>query len=177
MKPIHQRTRAKAVAFFALRFLALTALFSTLAYLDTIWLESAVERALAQGFVVASAGGLSLAGVDVEVWHNQIFYEGSRFGIIRECTSMEVLGMYGAAVLAYPTSWRNRARGLALGLALLVINLFRILTLILGGAQSAVVLDLGHLYVWPAILLGITIALWFSWAGTVEDAPDLLARS
>lgn len=74
--------------------------------------------------------------------------------------------------MAFPSAWRHRLLGLALGIpALLLVNLVRMVTLILVGASSAKALDIGHVYVWPVIVLTMAMVIWLHWARIAVRDP------
>ena len=92
-----------------------------------------------------------------------LFYS---FYVIPECGAIEVMAIFLAAVLAFPTGWRARAWGLGLGLPVLyVVNLLRLSCLACIGA-----LDAGgawfaffHEYVWQAVYVVFVVILWMVW--------------
>jgi exosortase/archaeosortase len=55
---------------------------------------------------------------------------GGTMEIISECSAIYVAILFTAAVLAFPTTWRARGRGLAFGLpCIAVLNLLRLVSL------------------------------------------------
>ena len=150
---------------FSLAFLGYVILFSVLLRIDEVLLHGAASGALSRGVARGAACFLDLFGARAGVSESTITYGSRSFTIVPECTGVEVIGLFVAAVLAFPARWGSRLRGLALGIpALAALNGIRVLTLIYAGARSQKALDYGHLYVWPVIVLAVTIALWLSWA-------------
>ena len=162
---------------FSWRFLALLALFSTISYVDETVFDGAGMRPITVGSATVVAASMNLFGADVTHNGSKLHYRSRSFDIIPECTSIEVLGMFTAAVLAFPAAWATQWRGLAIGLSILMaINQLRIVTLVVIGAHSDRALDIGHIYVWPVIVVGITIGIWLSWIRTVTDVPGPVAN-
>jgi exosortase H (IPTLxxWG-CTERM-specific) len=160
---------------FVLRFFAFVFLISVLARVDLNLFEGAANRALTHQSAWVVASTLSLFGADVTRRGATIVYRSSAFKIIDECTGVEVIGLFVAAILAFPSAWRHRLLGLALGIpALLVLNLIRMVSLIFIGAGSTKALDFGHVYVWPVIVLTMALGIWLYWARIAVRDPHTL---
>ena len=160
---------------FVLRFFALVFLISVLARVDLNVFEGAASRALTHHSAWVVASTLSVFGADVTQRGNTIVYQSSAFRVIEECTGIEVIGLFVAAILAFPSAWRHRLLGLALGIpALLLLNLVRMVTLILIWASSMKALDFSHVYVWPVIVLTMALGLWLHWARIAVRDPRTL---
>ena len=84
--------------------------------------------------------------------------------IVTECTALDVIILFGAAVLAYPASISTRLRGLLLGVAaLFALNIARIVSLILIGIHYPDSLEDAHLWVWQPAMAIAAIGLWILW--------------
>ena len=84
--------------------------------------------------------------------------------IVAECTALDVIILFGAAVLAYPASIGARLRGLLLGaVALFALNIARIVSLILIGIHYPDSLEDAHLLVWQTAMALAAIGLWILW--------------
>jgi exosortase/archaeosortase family protein len=79
------------------------------------------------------------------------------------CSGTDALALCAGAILAYPSIWRMRLGGAALGIGLVVVlNTLRIGTL--GrAAGSASWFEVLHLYVWPALLMLAVAGYVFAW--------------
>lgn len=161
---------------FSLTFLALVMLFSILVSLDVYLFDGATGK-LATTCVAHIAGlMLSLLDANVVTSGNLISYKSSAFEIVTDCTGIEVIELFVAAVLAFPTRWHYRLAGLGLGIPTLgVLNLIRVVTLISVGGRWPEALHYGHLYVWPAIVLAAALGMWVYWARLATDDARLLA--
>jgi archaeosortase B (VPXXXP-CTERM-specific) len=84
--------------------------------------------------------------------------------IISECTGLFEVAIYGACVLAFPTSWRNRGLGLLFGIpAIYGFNILRILCLLLVGHYAHSSFDFFHLYFWQGTLILMITSVWMLW--------------
>ncbi len=161
---------------FALGFLALALLVSAAVRADAIWFDGELTAGMNRQVAQVVGGSMGLLGASVDVRGNTIRYGASAFSIATDCTGIEVMGLFAAAVLAFPSTWRRKLKGLAIGLpALMLVNLIRMMSLIFVGATSTRALDLGHHYVWPVIVLALALSIWLAWARSALHGPRALA--
>ena len=79
------------------------------------------------------------------------------------CTGADAIALCLGVILAFPASWRARMRGGVLGLLLIVVlNTLRIGTLSFAAGKGAL-MNLLHVYVWPAILIVAVAVYVFAW--------------
>ena len=79
------------------------------------------------------------------------------------CTGADAIALCLGVIFAFPTSWRARLRGGILGLLLItVLNTLRIGTLSFA-AGNGTLMNLLHIYVWPAVLIVAVAAYVFAW--------------
>lgn len=118
------------------------------------WMTEKVVRLV--GVHAASAGGVvSLAGFAVEIKNN--------------CNAIYEVGLYTAAVWAYPASARDRLLGTVIGAAVLyVVNFARILTLLTVGLLYRSWFEATHLYAWQAIFLLVVGTCWIVWVSRIR---------
>jgi exosortase H (IPTLxxWG-CTERM-specific) len=120
----------------------------------------------------ASGAALSLIGQDVTMRGTVI--QSPRFAVnIRNgCNGVETLLIFGAAVLAFPASWRSRAIGLALGAVIIqAINLIRVVALFLTGAFAPSWFDNSHTVIWQSAVILCGVLLWIVWANRFAAPP------
>lgn len=84
------------------------------------------------------------------------------------CSGADAMALCAGAILAYPSTWRQRMSGAATGLALiLVLNTIRIGTL--GrAAASPFLFETLHIYIWPALLILAIAGYVFGWMSLVN---------
>lgn len=106
-------------------------------------------------------GAQRRAGASPKVVDGQQF----RFTVIPECGAIEVMIIYIAAILGFPTAWTRRLAGIVLGLPLLyAVNIFRLACLgLIGAWYEQEVFDFAHHYVWQAVYLIFVVIIWLLW--------------
>lgn len=117
--------------------------------------------------LVARASGLSLDLIGQDVTMHGTVIRNRRFGvnIKNGCNGVETLIIFTAAVLAFPTGWRQRISGLILGsLAIQLVNLIRVVALFLTGVYFPDFFDASHTTVWQTVVILFGVLLWVFWA-------------
>ncbi|MGH7332494.1 MAG: exosortase H [Candidatus Rokuibacteriota bacterium] len=113
------------------------------------WLAGAIMRGLGADAVAAGAV-LRAPGFAVEIKNN--------------CNAIYELGLYAAAVWAYPASLGAKMAGTLIGAGVLnLVNLLRVVTLVALGIFAHEWFDLAHLYVWQAAFFAVVALCWFGW--------------
>jgi exosortase/archaeosortase family protein len=115
------------------------------------------EKALRLVGVAASSAGavVTLQSFAVEIRNN--------------CNAIYEIGLYAAAVWAYPASWRERFTGTLLGAGVLyVVNFLRIMTLLAIGLLHREWFEATHLYAWQAIFLLVVGTCWIAWVSRIR---------
>ena len=101
---------------------------------------------------------------DVSSSDTLVVFQGTSVKIIEECTGVYEAIIFASAVLAFPTSWKNRSIGLLLGCPLIyVFNAVRITTLIAALRYYPSAFDFMHLYFWQATLILMIMSVWALW--------------
>ena len=118
------------------------------------WMTEKVVRLV--GVSASSAGGVvTMSGFAVEIKNN--------------CNAIYEVGLYAAAVWAYPASWRERLTGTLVGAAVLyVVNFLRILTLLTVGLMYRSWFEATHLYAWQAVFLLVVATCWIAWVSRIR---------
>jgi len=107
---------------------------------------------------------LNLFGGDVVVAGTTISSPDFSMGIIEACTGIVPMIIFVSAVLAFPSSVRQRAIAIALGiLGLYAVNLVRTTTLFVVGAHFPGFLDTAHYLVWQSLMILAAVAFWLLW--------------
>ena len=101
---------------------------------------------------------------DVSSSDTLVVFQGTSVRIIEECTGIYEAIIFASAVLAFPTSWKNRSIGLLLGCPLIyAFNAVRIATLIAALRYYPSAFDFMHLYFWQATLILMIMSVWALW--------------
>ena len=136
-------------------------------------------------FVLAGVAALTLSiiGVPVSLDGAVINADGFVAVVAAQCTAIEIIVVFSAAVLVWPVSFRARIAGLLLGVAALcALNLVRVICLLLIGASFPEYFHVAHLMVWQTAmaLAGLVIwLLWLRWVSNGErvNETQTIARS
>jgi archaeosortase B (VPXXXP-CTERM-specific) len=107
---------------------------------------------------------LALFADDVSRSGTLLTYKGFSMEIIDECTGLFEMLIYIAAVFSYPATFRQKLKGLGLGLpAIFIFNIARIIFLMAAGAYSVALFNFMHLYFWQATLIIMIAGIWVVW--------------
>jgi len=128
-----------------------------------------VQRVLQDDFLTSVAAAASwtlrVLGVPVMRTGAQILGpNGLSVSIVTQCTGLDAVMLLLPAILVFPASWRAKALGMGLGLGVMAgLNFVRIVSLCYIGTYSSTALQLGHLYVWPVVVIVaalLTLLVW-----------------
>ena len=125
------------------------------------WMSYGVLRVLAalRGFDIHRLGTIMSSG-SFEV------------DVAPACSGAVPTSIYLAAVFAYPTTWRARWLGTALGIGVIqIVNVLRVTALFLIGLYFHEIFHETHVYVAQALVVCVAVALWLYWATRFADAP------
>ena len=131
----------------------------------TPWFRENILAAILRFNATVGAGLLALLGQGTTSDGTRI--EGAKFllDIKRGCDAVEPAALFSAAVFAFPVPGGRRAVGILTGIAcLIVLNLFRIVSLYFVGAYFPKLFHMMHVDGWQALFILITLFLWIAWA-------------
>ena len=126
--------------------------------------DNVIEPFTAQ---VATASGIALNVIGQDITQSGTILRNDRFAVnIRNgCNGVETMIIFLAAVLAFPSTWKSRLIGLALGiLAIQAVNLVRVVALFLTGAYFPKLFDSSHTVIWQTVVILFGVLLWIFWA-------------
>ncbi len=154
----------RAAAWFAVTFLASLGAFSLLFQLDAVEWNAIVP--LTGIAAHASNLVLNLLGMKTHVSGTTIAGDqGFSVNIMLGCNGAYVTAIVVSAVLAFPSTWREKLIGLALGIpGVQVVNLVRIVSLFYIGVNRPDLFDKFHYYVWQTGVIILSMAIWIFWA-------------
>lgn len=97
------------------------------------------------------------------------------FGVSIEpgCNGIEACIVLFAAVIAFPSTWRHKLLGLALGfVAVQGLNVVRVISLFYLGQWNTAVFNFAHEYLWQALIMLDVLIVWLLWvrAGSKAQA-------
>ena len=153
---LERRSLVRFVAGFALAF-GLLELGYLYVALGSAPYQGYLETLARLTFFVAGA-----LGYDVEWSGTFVLADEGVIEIVPGCDALQPMMLFGAGILAWPSSWLRRLVALGAGLAVLfALNLVRLATLFVIQVEAPERFDLAHMSVWPVILIVSTTALWF----------------
>jgi len=153
----------------------IAAFFSLLTYtplverFDLAW---TVARGIAwlSGWLLSSIG--FIGGFPVVIDGTNLASGTFRVEVSPGCSGVVPTMIYLSAVFAYPSGWRSKLIGTALGIGVIAcVNLLRVITLFLIGIFAHQYFHDTHVYVAQALVVAIAAATWLFWAGRFADAP------
>jgi exosortase H (IPTLxxWG-CTERM-specific) len=168
--PGHPGAQMRMGRFVLLFGISLAVLFGLLLAPVTEPAITAFTRAL----VTASAALIHLFGGNV-VANGDILQDpgGSHFAIqmVYGCNGAHVTILLWAAVLAFPATWLQKAKGLAAGtLAIHAVNLARFISLYYVGLYNRAWFDFAHLYLWESLMMLDTLVIFWTWVHFVRKS-------
>lgn len=121
---------------------------------------------------------LNLTGIQNTVDHNIIHLRNDTWNVTSECTAINAVFLFISFILAYSSSFRSKALGLAGGIPLIIIvNVVRLVALGWVTEYWPNQAHLFHDYVWEVIFMFFIVALWFSWISLVVNREKTAAVS
>jgi len=110
----------------------------------------------------------SAAGAEVVVNGVLVTINGFGLEIIDECTAVYSSIVYGACILAYPTTLRKKGVGIAFGIpALYAINILRLVILAQVGLTRPALFEFVHVYLWQASFIIFVVVIFLLWLRVV----------
>lgn len=95
------------------------------------------------------------------------------FEIIGECTAYYPVGIFVAAVCAFPARWFRKLLGIGLGVpAVLSINQVRLVSLCYVAHWFPEHFETFHVVVWQSLIVILTVVLWLIWATTLAGRGE-----
>lgn len=113
----------------------------------------------------AASSTLALAGMPISSHGEVINGPGTALLIVNECTGIDATILLVSAVLVFPAGWREKLTGVGLAIAVMMgINFVRVLSLTYLGNYHGSWLEVGHLYVWPVVVILAGVGTLLFWA-------------
>jgi exosortase H (IPTLxxWG-CTERM-specific) len=85
------------------------------------------------------------------------------------CNGVEATLVLIAAILAFPSDWKQKLWGLALGfVAVQGLNVVRIISLFYLGQWNMTAFEWAHLYIWQALIMLDVLIVWLIWVRRIN---------
>ena len=151
------------------RFCALFALYTVLVFAGLYAARHVLIVALNRHFAWLTEQLLRLVGVHAFSSGPVVALSSFAVEIRNNCNAAFEVGLYAAAVWAYPALWRDRLMGTLAGVSVLyVINVLRIVTLLTVGLLQPSWFEVMHLYAWQTLFLLVVTACWLVWVSRIR---------
>ena len=95
------------------------------------------------------------------------------------CNGVEATLVLAAAILAFPSTWKQKLWGLLLGfIAVQGLNVIRIISLFYLGQWNMTAFEWAHLYIWQALIMLDVLIVWLIWVRRINrtDGADGAGR-
>lgn len=178
MSPSRQgwlRARAPMIRWLVLFLLLLGA---GLAIIESGWFVRTVFPTILRANAQAAGAVAGLLGKPVTVTENRILTDHGALEVVRGCDALEPMIIVVAAMSVFPTSWRRRGVGIAIGLlALQAFNVVRVVSLIYAADHSRSLFETLHVDVFQPLFILLAIAIVFGWMRRVTVGAVCTARA
>ena len=85
------------------------------------------------------------------------------------CNGVEATLVLIAAILAFPSTWKQKLWGLGFGfVAVQGLNVVRIISLFYLGQWSMTAFEWAHLYIWQALIMLDVLIVWLIWVRRIN---------
>ena len=149
--------------FFAI-FLVIQAVLFGIEMLNPV--QAAVVQPWTGLLAKASAGIVHVIDPSVISYGRVLQSAKTGFGVSIEagCNGVEAAIILIAGMIAFPSSWKHKLAGIAIGIAAVqVVNLLRIISLYYLGKWNMTVFEFAHLYLWQALIMLDVLVVWLLW--------------
>lgn len=128
------------------------------------WVQHTFIEPYTHFVAAASRLFLRLIGVDASGSGSVITSPDFTVNILYVCNGLEATAIFFATVLGFPSRWKNKLIGLALGYPIIyLINILRIVALFLIGYKVPQIFETVHYYYAQAFVILATVCVWLVW--------------
>ncbi len=147
-----------------LRFCLLFAVLAVAVFTVLYMAHDVVVVPLNRQIARLAGAAMTVFGADAVVTGAVVRARGFAVEIKNNCNAIYELGLFTAAVWAYPASVGAKMAGTLVGaLVLNLVNLLRVVSLLALGIFARDWFDAVHLYVWQALFFAVVTVCWFGW--------------
>jgi len=152
----------------SLRFLLVFCMVALLGFAIEVipWVDDHVVTPFIAGLAGLSGKFILMTGGLAEVTGTVIRHplNGFAIRIANGCSGLEAFILLAAGMMAYPATWRQRALGWGAGVvAIMSLNVVRVISLYYIGQYSRTWFDWAHLYAWDVLIMIDGMVVFFLW--------------
>ena len=113
---------------------------------------------------------LNTLGIQNTVDYNIIHLRNDTWNVTSECTAVNAVFLFISFILAYTSTFKSKAVGLASGIPLIIaVNIVRLVALGWVTEYWPNQAHLFHDYIWEVLFMFFIVALWFTWINLVVN--------
>lgn len=130
------------------------------------WVDDHLIKPYITGIVWLVGNLVHLAGGLADVNKAVIQHPVNSFAIMvaNGCSGLEAVILLTAGMMAFPATWHQRSIGCVAGMmAIVTLNLARIISLYYLGQYSRTWFDWAHFYAWDALIMIDALVVFFLW--------------
>ncbi len=114
------------------------------------------------GVVIVTSKILGAVGIPCSCRGSVISLPSIALDVKFGCNGLEAVMIYSVAVIAFPSSWRNRLFGIFAGFAVIqTVNILRIAGLAYSGIHFRRIFDYIHIYVAQGMMIAVSLGVFF----------------
>lgn len=168
LKTIWLRFSQSLVNRLLLRFIVFMGLFYIL-WASPIF-QTTIVPFIAKLYAQTGSFVLNILGYSVSSHQDLITSQQFSIGIQNGCDGIEGMAIYLCAVVIYPASLSQKAKGLLWGsVFLILLNLIRIVSLYIIGIHLPSIFDIMHESIWQILFIVLTLAALFVWVDSLNE--------
>lgn len=151
----------KPVLIFAGSFLLACLLFFWITNMD--WFSS-FRKPILSVYSSISAAILNIFGYGVKASGEIVSSKNFSVSIEEGCDAIAPAILYIISVVMFPIALKTKWKGLLYGLlAIMVLNIIRIITLFMTGIHLPAIFEFMHVDFWQAVFIVFTVGIWIYW--------------
>lgn len=117
---------------------------------------------------------LLLFSVDTRVRGTHLTMNGFTVRVIAECSSIHLVALFGAFIIAFPAPAKKKWTGFVAGaVTLFVLNAFRIALVTLVGSFYPGMFEICHVYFGQLVMMAVTVAVCLVWCRWCADSGGI----
>lgn len=156
------RRNREAISFVAIFLLAVLGFAF---FLQFDWVTIHLVGPYTEGIASGAGFVLDRLGEETQISGTRLMSPRFQVNIYHGCNGLLATSIYVAAVLAFPSTLRQKGIGVGIGIpAIQIINLVRIVALYYTGIFWPDFFAVAHGYVWQSVVILFSMLVWIYWA-------------
>jgi exosortase H (IPTLxxWG-CTERM-specific) len=173
-KTVKSSSQSISIKRFAITYIALMGAFFFLIGFTPLQKIIDLNGLYTKGVVYVTSKVLGIMGIACTYKGSIIQLPSIALDIKFGCNGLEAVMIYSIAVIAFPSSWKNRLSGIFSGFVIIqVINVLRIAGLAYSGIHFKNIFEYVHIYIAQGMMVAISLGVFFiylHYAKTAEKA-------